>query len=364
MVNATGGLIDLGTVDFLQDATKPIDELQARLDQLIEDDSVRDAFDVPLLEAQWQGAIDKISEYNEIASAAEPSDTALAPEGGEGGDTGGGGLALQAVKDEIEAFKELQLTKLELMDQEFLKNIAIVDATVEKEAEKNILLLELQNQYREQLAELSLTDEEIAQEAFDKELEDQRILLERKLINEETFLKKVIDLGKKYGKVDEKFTLDTNKKKEGSDADYANAAMATADVLFENNKLVKAGIIVADTAQNVVTSVANSGGIPLGIPAGIAAAAMGVAQLSALSSASKGGSSVSAPTASAPAQATQPSASGGVEVNQTVTQGDNTASTSNTVTVTAGDSDAVTEALAVIMKDLINSGQITPFPTG
>ena len=70
-------------------------------------------------------------------------------------------------------------------------------------------------------------------------------------------------------------------------------AMVLNEQLFNNNKAIGAGIIVAETAQNVVTSVKNSGGVPWGLPAGAAAAAMGVAQLSALKGASKGGGSIS-----------------------------------------------------------------------
>ena len=78
--------------------------------------------------------------------------------------------------------------------------------------------------------------------------------------------------------------------------DMTKNAMVLNDQLLNNNKAIGAAIIVAETAQNVVTSVKNSGGVPWGLPAGAAAAAMGVAQLSALQSASKGGGSVSTPS--------------------------------------------------------------------
>lgn len=76
-------------------------------------------------------------------------------------------------------------------------------------------------------------------------------------------------------------------------ADLTKNAMVLNQVLFDDNKAIGAGLIVAETAQNVVTSVKNSGGVPWGLPAGAAAAAMGIAQLAALKSASKGGGSIS-----------------------------------------------------------------------
>lgn len=77
--------------------------------------------------------------------------------------------------------------------------------------------------------------------------------------------------------------------------DSFKAASDINTLLFNDNKNVARGLIIAETAQNVVTSVKNSGGIPWGIPAGISAAAMGVAQLASLDSANKsGGGSITA----------------------------------------------------------------------
>ncbi|GAG02651.1 unnamed protein product, partial [marine sediment metagenome] len=216
VVNATGGLIDLGTVDFLQDAKEPIDELQARLEELNESDAVRDAFDVSFLEEQWQAAIDKISQYNEIIAETVDADKP----------------SIGVTDDDAKSTQ---------------KNIKQIDKSLKKQVKA------------------------------DKAMEKQREQFKR---------------------------------------DGTNAAMALNSALFEDNKLVKAGIIVADTAQNVVTSVANAGGIPSGIPAGIAAAAMGVAQLATLQGASKGGGGVSAPSnTSVPTAPAISPVSGEIEIN-------------------------------------------------
>lgn len=78
------------------------------------------------------------------------------------------------------------------------------------------------------------------------------------------------------------------------------AAYAVNTALLDDNKAVNQGLIVADTATNIVSSVKNSGGIPWGIPAGLAAAAMGVAQLASLNSSGRGGGSISTSAPSAP----------------------------------------------------------------
>jgi len=86
------------------------------------------------------------------------------------------------------------------------------------------------------------------------------------------------------------------KGKEG----LAKNAMIINQNLLNDNKAIGKGIIVAETAQNIVTSVKNSGGVPLGIPAGLAAASMGLAQLSNLESASKGGGTIGSGGVSTP----------------------------------------------------------------
>ena len=91
---------------------------------------------------------------------------------------------------------------------------------------------------------------------------------------------------------------DAAKAKKKAEADklnaasgYVNAASSLNTALFEDNKAIGAGVIVADTA--IAISKANALGYPLAIPAMAAAAANGVAQLAAINSASKGGGSIS-----------------------------------------------------------------------
>lgn len=92
-----------------------------------------------------------------------------------------------------------------------------------------------------------------------------------------------------------------NKAKEDADKHYFTAAKNIGNLLFEDNKEIQAGLIIADTARNVVTSVANNGGIPFGIPAGLAAASMGALQLANVLGARKGGGSINSSTPALPA---------------------------------------------------------------
>jgi len=148
------------------------------------------------------------------------------------------------------------------------------------------------------------TEEELRQEKFERELELleeheglKKELIERyaaeteqlKLEREERELKEK----EKKIKEEEKLAKKKTKAEEKELNNQLSAAKTVGNLLFEDNKAVQAGMIVADTAVNVVRSVKNNGGVPYGLPAGAAAAAMGVAQLAALNSASKGGGSVS-----------------------------------------------------------------------
>lgn len=256
VVSATDGLVDLGTVDFLQDATQPIDELQAKLNELVESDAMREAFDVSFLEEQWQAAVDKIAEYNEV------------------------------VAETVEAEKP---------------SVGVTEEDVDN-TQKNV--------------------KQIAEEL----------------------------------KVNEKNEKSSEKQKEKLRKDGLKAASAINSALFEDNKAIKAGIIIADTAQNVVTSVANSGGVPFGIPAGIAAAAMGVSQLAALDGASPGGGGISAPTGtSVPTETVEPDFEpelATLDLSEQTEAG----ATSSTVKFDADASDELGQALANYMnKARVNS---------
>jgi hypothetical protein len=79
--------------------------------------------------------------------------------------------------------------------------------------------------------------------------------------------------------------------------------------MFERDKKLRIVQTVIDTASNVVNSVRNGGGVPVGIPFGVAAAAMGAMQIAAISKAKfeGGGEQVQSPTGGTTGGAVAPS---------------------------------------------------------
>jgi hypothetical protein len=126
--------------------------------------------------------------------------------------------------------------------------------------------------------------------------------------------------------------------------------------LFEDNKAISAGVIIADTA--VAMGKANALGYPAAIPAMIAAAANGAAALASLKSASKGGGSVSAPSATPPPPPPPPPEQENelstIDVNSQDVSGE-----SRSITVKfEGSGDDITEAIAKNMKIMEFNGEL------
>ena len=168
----------------------------------------------------------------------------------------------------------------------------------------------------------------------------------------------------KLRKQDQKDADKAEKEKRRTEDAGLSAAMAINTALFDDNKAIRSGLIVADTAMAISRQFADLP-YPAALASSAAIAANGAIQLAAVNSSTKGGGSVSSPSASASAGETeQASVTGEIEVNESIGSGGQVSDTSNTITVTAQDSDAVTMALADIVRDMINSGDIAPFPQG
>jgi hypothetical protein len=94
----------------------------------------------------------------------------------------------------------------------------------------------------------------------------------------------------------EKILTDLVKKNEkaklGTLEHSVSAAQTLGNALFTDNKLVAAGLIVADTATAIMRALAIYGPTPQGFAAAGAAAATGAVQLAAAQSAAKGGGAV------------------------------------------------------------------------
>ena len=146
----------------------------------------------------------------------------------------------------------------------------------------------------DQLEEFALTREERLVEQYLKELEMLEEFQEAFGASEEDLYARRLELAKKFNKdlqavrkEDTKDNQNNEKKKEMTMRDGVNIAKNLGRVLFDDNKAINQGLIVADTAAAVMSEYKKFG------PAAAAvAAAAGVAQLAALNSASIGGGSV------------------------------------------------------------------------
>lgn len=270
---------------------------------------------------------------------------------GSGGVTTGGSGTSGAIDEELENLKNRFKSEEELLADKYEKERGI--AAGHKE-----LLLQLENEYIEALMELDITEDERNQERFDAEIANQQDLLSKKLINEEEYLKNVDKLAVKYGKQDVKNTQTVNKQKETSEQVYADAALQIGDQLFEGNKALEAGLVVAKTGAAVMHQL-GSGDPYTAFARGAAAAAIGALQLSQTLSATKGGGSISSPSSSsAGSTAGVEEFTGSVEVNETVTQGGSTSSTSSNITITADDTDELSIAFVNVLNRKIKAGEL------
>ena len=256
----------------------------------------------------------------------------------------------KAIEDLINRFK----TEEELLTEKYEKEIELA-------ANNKELLLQLENEYAENLLELDEEANTRTDEAYQMQLDKHQAFLDDKKKQEDKAAKE------EKKRADEEVKL--NKKTENQNRRTQDAGLASAmainTALFEDNKAVRSGLIIADTAMAISRQFADLP-YPAALASSAAIAANGVIQLAAVNSSSKGGGgSVSTPSSTGGATATeQASVTGEIEVNESIGSGGQVSDTSNTITVTAQDSDAVTMALADIVRDMINSGDIAPFPQG
>ena len=162
-------------------------------------------------------------------------------------------------------------TEEQLLGEQYVKDL-------EAAAGQKELLLEIEKRYLEDV-------EALRDEADEKERE--------RLQEQNDYY---ADILKQQGQID-KENVDAiekgNKDKSKSEEAYLDAAITTGNALFEDNKAVKAGLVVVDTAAGISKAFAELP-YPAALAASASIAATGVAQLAAIQSASKGGGSTSA----------------------------------------------------------------------
>jgi len=211
-----------------------------------------------------------IAQDEKMADANKPGGGEITGGSGSSGSTGstsdGSGTA-----DEIAALEDRFKTEEELLLQKLERELVIA-------GENNQLRLDLENEYQEALAEIKTKEE-------DEYIES----LERKVKADEELRKQ-----------EEKLAKETSKVQIDSQEAYVNAAVSLGNVLFEDNKAIKSGLVVVDTAAGIMKSFSELP-YPAALAASISIGINGAAQLAAINSATKGSTSTpSSSSSSAP----------------------------------------------------------------
>ena len=157
----------------------------------------------------------------------------------------------------------------------------VEDPRIQREKDFALAVLEI---HQEQAGTL--------EERFEREAEIHQLALDNKLINEREYQAAVNNSAKNFVKakrVEEK----ADKSKLQSTRKFIQASAILNNALFEDNKAINAGLIVADTAAGIMMAF-RSASSPYEAYANAAViAATGIAQLANLNSSSKGGGSIS-----------------------------------------------------------------------
>lgn len=111
--------------------------------------------------------------------------------------------------------------------------------------------------------------------------------LEKVTTSYKKFSKEEVKAARDAAAAEKKAAANKIKAQEG----FTSAAISLGNTLFQDNKAVRAGLIVADTAAAIMKALSIYGPTPLGWSQAAAAGAAGVAQLAAANGASKGGGS-------------------------------------------------------------------------
>ena len=198
----------------------------------------------------------------------------------------------------------------ERLDALYARKEELEQQDLSRQEEINQSKLAIESSYQEQLAAIKdeanlaeqekilerlMADEERMIETFNRELEllsgnkeAQEALYAEMIANFNAMDKKRIDTREKLLKEEGRQQKKAEKEKEKAFDDGMTVAMAANQLFFDDNKAIKAGLIVIDTAAAAMSEYAKGGPWAAG-----AAIAFGALQLANLNSATKGGGSVS-----------------------------------------------------------------------
>lgn len=255
-------------------------------------------------------------------------------------------LSADDAEKQLQVIRDRFKSEEELIEAKYLKDIEFIERNVQSKLEENELLLNLELEFDESIRELR-----------DKRLSEEQKRIDDRVRDEDKANRKIAK-DKRRKDRDDKKSADQELK---SQNEIFDSAITIGNALFEDNKAVQAGIVVAKTGNAVMHQLGSGDPYTAFARAG-AAAAIGVAQLASTLSAQKGGGSVSSVSSSPPSSSAlsdQESVSGEFEVNETVTQGSNSSSVSNTLSFTADDADELGTAFANVLNNKIKSGEFT-----
>lgn len=203
-------------------------------------------------------------------------------------------------------------------------------------------VLESRQEFAELVAQNAPTQIETLEEQLNREVEINRLALERKLIDEEEFRKRQTELSERYVKnkaLETKQDSKFDRERLAQQSAYLSAASSLATVFFEDNKALRSALVIADTAAGIQRQFSDLP-YPAALATSAAIAASGVAQLAAINSSDSGGT-ISATTATATETAQdfeQQSAS--LELTEQTTTG------SQQLVISVPDGDEIGEAIA------------------
>lgn len=373
---------DASNIKSLDDIGRQIDNLQERAAGLEQFRGVSDVFGSPADIAKREELMAVEDRLNEMYAArlelqkeidanklagADRSGGGEISGTGTGANAGGGSGTGGTVDKELQAVADKYKSEEELLRQKLNNELAIIGDNEElviqayMQFDEELAAMRAEKQAEFEQAKSDLFWENLAtqnQEKFDAEIAAQQELLSQKLINEEEYLKAVNDSAKKYGKIAISDKKTETKKKEGYESDYAMSALQIGEMLFEGNKALEAGLVVAKTGAAVMHQLGSGDPYTAFARAGVAGA-IGAVQLAQTLGASKGGGSISAPSqTSAPSSENTNRVSSSVEINESISSGSNQQNTSNTVTITADDGDELATAFANMIQKKITNGEL------
>ncbi len=164
---------------------------------------------------------------------------------------------------EIEALQDRFKTEEELLREKLERDLELI-------GEDQMMRLNLEAEFQNALLDLQISREDAEIDSIDRRRDAEKRARDETLREEKRAYKQRI----------------------GITQDWANAALTAGGIIFEDNKAIRAGMVVVDTAAAAMRAYSDLGPIA-GSAAAAAIIATGAAQLASINSATKGGGSVS-----------------------------------------------------------------------